>query len=59
MVKRKLTFKQLESQVYSEYRRKGFSISRSRRIAKATAGKTFWEKFGKKKGAAIIRKARR
>jgi hypothetical protein len=59
MVKRKLSFKQLESRVFHEYRKKGFSISRARGIAKATAGKVFWGKFGKRRGAAIIRRSRR
>ena len=51
-------FKRLERRVYNEYRKKGYSKSRSRQIAKATAGKVFWHKYGKKSGKRILKRER-
>jgi len=51
-------FKSLENRVEREYIRKGYSRARARQIARATAGKVFWEKYGKRKGKRILRRER-
>ena len=51
-------FENLENKIYREYLRRGFSRKRAKEIAKATAGKIFWMKFGKKKGREILRRER-
>ena len=51
-------FKSLESKVYREYKRKGYSAERARDIAKKTAGSVFWEKYGKKSGSNILKRER-
>ncbi|RLF61824.1 MAG: hypothetical protein DRN33_06375 [Thermoplasmata archaeon] len=51
-------FKSLESKIKREYIKKGYSKARAEKIAKATAGKIFWQKFGKRKGSRILRRER-
>jgi len=51
-------FKRLAKKVEQEYRRKGYSLKRARQIGRATAGKIFWQKYGKKKGREILRRER-
>jgi hypothetical protein len=51
-------FRALERKIYADYRRRGFSKKRAREIARATAGKVFWRKFGKKRGSKILRRER-
>jgi len=56
--KKGVHFQDVERKIYRYYRKKGYSEAKARRIARATAGKIFWRKFGKKKGSKIIAKAR-
>jgi len=51
-------FKKLSKHIASQYRKKGYSKKEAERIGKATAGKIFWKKFGKKKGREILRRER-
>ncbi len=51
-------FKKLAGHVTKEYEKKGYSKKRAEYIGKATAGKVFWRKYGKKKGKAILRRER-
>ena len=51
-------FKKLAKQVEKEYLKKGYSKKRAHRIGQATAGKVFWQKFGKRKGKIILRRER-
>ena len=51
-------FKALEKRVYAEYRKKGYSKTEAEHIARATAGKVFWEKYGKRSGSRILRRER-
>ncbi len=51
-------FKRLASEVAAEYRKKGYSAARAKRIGEATAGKVFWHKYGKKSGKWILRRER-
>ena len=52
-------FQDVEEKIYREYRKKGYSDKKAREIARKTAGKIFWQKFGKKGGRKIIAKAKR
>jgi len=49
-------FKALEDRIYKEYRKKGYSEKRARSIARATAGKVFWQKYGKVRGKRILKR---
>ena len=51
-------FKSLARRVEREYLKKGYSKKRAERIGRATAGKVYWEKFGKRKGSRILRRER-
>ena len=51
-------FKKLERTIYNEYIRKGYSSKRARQIARATAGKVFWRKYGRTTGERILRRER-
>jgi len=52
-------FQDLVRKVYRYYRKKGMSKKKAMELAKKTAGKVFWQKFGKKQGAKIVAKARK
>ena len=51
-------FKSLEKRVEREYRKKGYSKAKAEQIGKATAGKIFWKKYGKKSGSRILKRER-
>ena len=51
-------FKSLAEKIKREYIKKGYSVSRAEKIARATAGKVFWEKYGKIRGRRILRRER-
>lgn len=51
-------FKRLASEVAAEYRKKGYSPARAKRIGEATAGKVFWQKYGRRSGSRILRRER-
>ena len=51
-------FKRLASEVAAEYRKKGYSAARAQRIGEATAGKVFWQKYGRRSGGRILRRER-
>ena len=51
-------FKKLEKKVEREYLKKGYSKKKAKQIGKATAGKIFWKKVGKKKGKRILKRER-
>ena len=51
-------FRSLERRIYADYIKKGYTKARAKYIARATAGKVFWRKFGKRRGAEILRRER-
>ena len=51
-------FKKLEREIATEYIKKGYSKKKAEYIGRATAGKVFWLKFGKRKGSRILRRER-
>ena len=51
-------FKKLAKEIEREYIKKGYSKKRAREIGRATAGKVFWQKFGKERGKRILRRER-
>lgn len=51
-------FHKLEKEVERGYEEKGMSKAEAERIGKATAGKVFWRKYGKKEGSKILRRER-
>ncbi|RLG44616.1 MAG: hypothetical protein DRN81_04120 [Thermoproteota archaeon] len=52
-------FEDVVRQIKRYYIKRGYSPERAEEIARKTAGKIFWRKFGKRQGAAIISRARR
>ena len=51
-------FQELKNKIKREYIKKGYSPATAERYAEATAGKIFWEHYGKKKGRKVLKKAR-
>ena len=51
-------FQKLSKKITKEYIKKGFSKKKAEYIGKATAGKIFWQKFGKRKGSKILKRER-
>ena len=56
--KKGIHFNQIANKVAREYIEKGYPQKKAREIGRKTAGKIFWNKFGKRRGSRIIRKAR-
>lgn len=53
-----VSFDEVVAKIRSEYIARGYSYEEADRIAKATAGKIFWKKFGGR-GSSIISEALR
>jgi len=51
-------FKRLQRKVTIEYLKKGYPFSKAQQIGRATAGKIFWLKYGKKSGRWILKRER-
>lgn len=51
-------FQELKSKIKREYIKKGYSQAKAEKYAEATAGKIFWEHYGKRKGKKILKKSR-
>jgi hypothetical protein len=51
-------FKALADKIYMEYLRRGYPPTKAREIAVKTAGKIFWQKYGKKTGRWILKRER-
>ncbi len=52
-------FHKLERKVYRFYLEKGYKPEEARDIARRTAAKVFWQKYGKEEGIEIIKRAKR
>jgi len=57
-----MSFDQVVAKIRAQYIARGYNYEEADRIARATAGKIFWEKFGSRGGSIIseaLRKKRR
>jgi len=52
-------FAALEEKVEKSYEKKGMSPAKAAKVGAAVAGKQMWSKYGKKKGAALIKKGKK